>query len=275
MKPIITIIIICITSLSIYPETLNNHRNRIDWVKGFIRAEGKSAITINDSGNPADNESGNLISYSTARDLSYQKSKEKAFLEAANVINNIYVYPDTKISDLIINDRELRQKISHYMHEQSKFKEIPSDHLNTSCILELRLGYLINTLGIRFPENDFPLRNDIDISTKYTSVIIDTRGLKIKPVLLPSIVNEAGLEVYSRYHISGKSAVQHLAVSYTYNENEAVKHKKAGRHPFYCTAIKSLNGNPVISDDDIKRIYSHRENLAFLKKCRVIFIIDR
>jgi hypothetical protein len=202
-------------------------------------------------------------------------SKEKALSEAANIINDIQIDPETTFRDLIIRDRNIRQKISHYLHDYAKFKEQPTGHLNTSCNLELKLGYLINTLALDFPENNFPLRDDIDISTKYTSLIIDTRGLKLKPMLLPAVINESGLEIYNRNHISGKTAVQHLAVSYTYSEADAIKHKKAGRHPFYCTALKSLNGNPVISNEDVKRIYSNKENLANLKKCRVIFIIDR
>ncbi len=275
MKHLISIILFLILSSLVYAETMNSYNSKVDWTKGVIVSEGKSAIVINDSGATIDYETGNSISYSSARDLSYEKSREKALSNAVSIINDIQIDSDTKIRDLILKDRDLRQRISHYLHEYSKFKEQPAGHLNTSCTLELKLGYLINTLGLRFPENDFPLRSDTNISTKYTSLIIDTRGLKIKPALLPAVFNETGLEIYSRHHISGKDAVKHLAVSYTNSEAEAVKHKKAGRHPFYCTALKSLNGNPVISDNDIKRIYSHKENLIFLKKCRVIFIIDR
>jgi len=276
MKPLIPIaFIIMIISSTVYGEPANSAKGHVDWIKGTVVSEGKSSIEINDNGDAVDDETGRIISYSSARNISYGKSREKAFSGVVNIINEINIDPDTKIRDLIIRDRNARQKISHYLHEYATYKEQPAGYLNTSCMLELKLGYLLNTLGINFPEEEFPLRNDIDISTKYTSLIIDTRGLKIKPVLLPAVVNETGLDVYSRNHISGKDAVRHLAVSYTFNEVDAAKHKKAGRHPFYCTALKSINGNPVISDDDIKRIYSHKENLVFLKKCRVIFIIDR
>lgn len=275
MKKIFLIVLIFILSPSVYSGTPDSTRTRVDWVKGSIISENKNRIAINDNGKTIDYETGNIISYSFARDISFNKSKENALLGAVNLINEIQIDPGTKIKDLIIRDRNIRLKISQYLHEYATYKENSAGYIDTSCTIELKLGYLIDAIGINFPEEHFPQRDDIDISTKYTSMIIDTRGLKIKPLLLPSIVNETGLEIYSRNNISGKDAVRHLAVSYTYSEIDAFKHKKAGSHPFFCTALKALNGNPVVSDDDTKRFFSHKDNLTFLKKCRVIFIIDR
>jgi len=119
------------------------------------------------------------------------------------------------------------------------------------------------------------MRSDIEISTLYTSLIIDTRGLGVKPMLLPVIYNESGLEIYSKDYFLASEALKHNAVSYVYNEKDAVKHRKAGRKPYFTSALKENNGSPVISDEDVKRLFSHKKNLDYLKKCRVIFIIDR
>ncbi len=270
----ITLIII-ITSVSIYAENLKTVKPKVDWIKGNITAEGKSPLNINDSGVSTDDESGERTSISSSRNIAYAKAKEAAIFDASNIVNDIQVDPMRKIRDLVISDRDIRQRIAHYLHENSRFREKPSGYLYSACELEFRLGYIINALNINFPETDFPLRDDIEISTKYTSLIIDTRGLHLKPMLLPSVLNESGLEVYSINNVSGQVAVKHLVVSYAYTESEAMKHKKAGTHPFFCTALKSLEGSPVISDDDVKRVTSHKDNLAFLRKCRVIFIIDR
>lgn len=271
-KIILLLIIICETVCADIVEAADKN---VDWLKGIVTAKGNSPLSISENGEIINDETGSKISISTSRNISYEKAKEKAIHQAAITINDINVYSDKKIKDFIITDPEIRLKINQHMYEYSKFREKPSGYLNTSCEIEFKIGYLINALNIQFPENDFPQRDDIEIATKYTSLIVDTRGLKIKPILLPSILNEQGLAVYSRNNITGSIAVKHLAVSYTFTEDEAIKHKKAGPHPFFCTALKSLNGNPVIHDDDVKRILSHKENLTFLKKCRVIFVIDR
>ena len=69
--------------------------------------------------------------------------------------------------------------------------------------------------------------------------------------------------------------MKHSAVSYVYNDKEALKHIKAGEKPYFCAALKSIQGSPVLSDDDLKKVYSDKKNLDSLRKCRVIFIIDR
>ncbi len=272
---LISLLLIIITCLTASAEPRESEKGKIDWIKGVIISEGRYSLSIDDKGDSIDEETGSKTSISFSRDQSYEKAKEKAIYGAALAVNDVLIDPDTRIKDLILRDTEVRQKISHHLHEYSRFKEKPSGYLSSTCELELRLSYLLNVLNIAFPEDEFPTRNDNEIHTKYTSLIIDTRGLKIKPMLLPSIMNENGLEVYSRNQISGQAAVKNLAVSYTLSEKEAIKHKKAGSHPFFCTALKSLNGNPVLSDEDIKRIFSHKENFTFLKKCKVLFIIDR
>ena len=271
-KTIITILLIILSS-SLHPA--GKESVKTDWEKGIIVAQGKSPLSIDDNGSAVDDESGRKTSISSSRDRAFDSAREKAVHEAVLTINEISIDSSTKIRDLVINDPEVRQRITHFIHEYAKFKEEPAGYLKAGCRLELKLGYLLNALNYTFPQDPFPVRDDTEISTKYTSMIIDMRGFRIKPMLLPAVLNESGLEVYGRNNISPYDAVKHLAVSYAYTEKEAIKHKKAGRHPFYCNTLRELNGNPVISDEDIKRIYSHKENLSYLRKCRVIFIIDR
>lgn len=275
MKTLKLTLILFITGTAFLKGFSNTENSRIDWLRGTLLSEAKDPMKIDFNGNPADEETGAKTSIAQSRDASYNRAKEKAVRGAVTLISNIPVDPQTTVRDLLLKDISIRQKVNIYIHEFSRFREISAGYLNSSCQLEFKLGYLIDAIGITFPEDDFPQRDDIVISTKYTSLIIDTRGLQIKPMLLPSVINENGLEIYGRKHVSGKIAVKELIVAYTFNEREAMKHKKAGNKPFFCTALKSLHGNPVISDDDIKRIFSHRDTFSYLKKCKVIFIIDR
>ena len=64
-------------------------------------------------------------------------------------------------------------------------------------------------------------------------------------------------------------------VSYVYNEKEAFNHPKAGEYPYFATSMKNINNNPILNNEDIKRIYSSSKTLYELKKCKVIFIINR
>ncbi len=266
------IIILVFASISsVYADTAA----RIDWIGGKIVSTGSSSMAIDEHGSPVDMETGKQLSIAEARNISYERSKEKALFEAIKIINGIQVDTEKKIKDLVLNDQQVRKNIPEILEEYSRYKERPSGYLTTSCELEFNLGYLLTAINYSFPADSFPAREDIDISTLYTSLIIDVRGLGIKPVLIPSIINENGLEVYSKNFINPSDAVKYNPVSYVYSEKDALKHKKAGKHPFICAALKNMNGNPVVSDNDLKKMFSNKKNIEYLSKCRVIFIIDR
>ena len=98
---------------------------------------------------------------------------------------------------------------------------------------------------------------------------------QISPTILPAIYDRDGLEIYSRYFINIRYGLKTGLVSYVFDEKEAFKHPKAGRYPYFATSMKNIENNPVLNNEDIKRIYSSPATLAELKKCKVIFIIDR
>ncbi len=271
-KKILYIILILSFSEYTFAGNINSH---IDWIEYKVKAVGNSSMAIDENGSPIDMETGKQLSITDARNISYERAKEKALIEAINIISNIDVDTEKKMKDLILNDPVVRQKISRIIEEQSHYKDKPSSYLSSICELEFNLGYLLTAINYPFPYENFPLRNDIEIPTMYTSLIIDVRSLGIKPMLIPSVLNENGLEIYNKNFINPSDAVKYGPVSYVYNEKDAIKHKKAGKHPLFCSALKNMNGNPVISDIDVKKILSHKKNIEYLSKCRVIFIINR
>lgn len=260
---------IILNSFHAYPAA------RVDWINGSIVSTGSSSMAIDEHGSPVDMETGKQLSISEARTISYERAKEKALFEAIKLIGEIQVDNEKTVKELVLNDPAVRKSIPEAMEVYSRYKEKPSGYLTSSCELYFSLGYLLTAINYSFPGDNFPERSDIDISTLYTSLIIDVRGLGIKPMLLPAIVNENGLEVYNKNFINPSDAVKYNTVSYVYSEKEALKHKKAGKHPFISAALKNLNGNPVVSDNDLKKIFSNKKNIEYLNKCRVIFIIDR
>jgi len=266
------VVLVLLLSVSYLPLSAGA---RIDWVEAKIKSTGSSSMAIDEEGSPVDMETGKQLSISEARNISYERSKEKALIDAINYLNEIQVDNEKKIKDLVRTDSVVRQNISKALEEHSRYKDKPDGYLSTSCELEFNIGYILTAINYNFPEDSFPVRSDIDISSQYTSIIIDVRGLGIKPMLIPSILNESGLEVYNKNFIKPADAVKYNPVSYVYTDKEAMKHKKAGKHPLFCAALKNMNGNPVISDIDVKKMFSHKKNIEYLNKCRVIFIIDR
>lgn len=246
-----------------------------DWVAGEIIVSEQSIIITDNNGNPLDNETGSIISIAEAGTRAFERAKDAAFVSAVNILKKIRIDNETTLHELIDNDEIVRQRFSVFLNSTVKYKEVYIDYLTRGIKLEIKIGDLLKVINYEFPQKEFPLRDDVDISTYYTSLVIDARGLNIKPMLLPVIYNESGLEIYSKDFISVVEAVKHNAVAYVYNEKDGIKHKKAGKKPYFCVALKSVNGSPVISDDDIKRVFSDKKNLDYLRRCRVVFILDR
>ncbi len=246
-----------------------------DWVAGEIIVSEQSTIITDNNGNPLDNETGSIISIAEAGSRAFERAKDAALVSAVNILKKIRIDNETTLHELIDNDETVRQRFSVFLNSTVKYKEVYIDYLTRGIKLEIKIGDLLKVINYEFPQKEFPLRDDRDISTLYTSLVIDVRGLNIKPMLLPVIYNEKGLEIYSKDFISVAEAVKHNAVAYVYNEEDGIKHKKAGKKPYFCVALKSVNGSPVISDDDIKRVFSDKKNLDYLRRCRVVFILDR
>ncbi len=108
----------------------------------------------------------------------------------------------------------------------------------------------------------------------YTSFVFDTRGLNIKPVLIPLIINEKNDIVYGSAFISREFAVQQGTCRYVKDLKTAKAIGLTGEIPLLIKVITHTNNSLVISNKDAQNLTSEPEHLLLLKKCRVIIIVD-
>ncbi len=111
----------------------------------------------------------------------------------------------------------------------------------------------------------------------FSGLIIDCRGLKIKPALSPKVLDEDGKEIYGSAYVSKEWAVKYGIVGYSKSVESAAKLDRVGDKPGKVKAVKVSGANNtdiVLSKDDAADIRSAAKNLKFLSQCRVILIID-
>jgi hypothetical protein len=114
-------------------------------------------------------------------------------------------------------------------------------------------------------------------ATVFTGLIIDCKGLNIKPALSPRIVDESGKEVYGSAYVSREWAVKYGIAGYSLDIKDAAKLDRVGKTPGTIKAVKAAGDNSadvVISDADATELRSANQNLKFLSECRVVFIVD-
>lgn len=111
----------------------------------------------------------------------------------------------------------------------------------------------------------------------FTGLIIDCKGLAIKPALSPKIYDEDGREVYGSAYVTKEWVVKYGIVGYSKSVKDAAKLDRVGDKPGQIKAVKASGDNKtdiVISEEDAKDIRSAVKNLKFLSQCRVVFVID-
>jgi hypothetical protein len=111
----------------------------------------------------------------------------------------------------------------------------------------------------------------------FTGLIIDCKGLNIKPALSPRVLDESGKEVYGSAYVTREWAIKYGITGYSRDIKDAAKLERVGKTPGSIKAIKASGDNVtdiVVSDADAAEIRSASQNLKFLSECRVVFIVD-
>ncbi len=111
----------------------------------------------------------------------------------------------------------------------------------------------------------------------YTGLVIDARGLPAKAVLSPRVLDEDGKEVYGSAFVSREFAVQNGMTGYTRNLKFARSNTRVDANPLVVKGLRTVGPTKcdiVISNPDASKLRSTSEHLSFLKKGRVMIVLD-
>ncbi len=116
-----------------------------------------------------------------------------------------------------------------------------------------------------------------NINTVYTGLIIDARGLQVKPALSPKILDENSQEVYGTGEVSRDYAVQIGVVGYEKDLNRARGNERVTNNPLVIKAVNASGAHQtdiIISNNDANTIRTAAQNLNFLQQCKVMILLD-
>jgi len=120
--------------------------------------------------------------------------------------------------------------------------------------------------------------SDMDPGAIYTGLVVDCKGLGLRPALAPRILDESGGEVYGSAWVDRDWALQNGLVGYVKSVEQARQNQdRIGAKPLLVKA-KAVQGSQkadmVIADRDGKVLHALGENLKFLSECRVLVVVD-
>jgi len=111
----------------------------------------------------------------------------------------------------------------------------------------------------------------------YTGLVVDARGLGARPAMSPKILDERGQEVYGSAYVSREYAVQQGMAGYAKDMTASQTNPRVTDQPLTVKGLKTEGAGQsdlVISNADADTIRGASENLSFLKKCRVMIVLD-
>jgi len=114
-------------------------------------------------------------------------------------------------------------------------------------------------------------------SAVYTGLVVDARGIEVRPAMAPKVLDESGQEVYGSAYVSREFAVQQGMSGYARDLTAAQSNPRVTNNPLTVKGLKTEGAGRsdiVVSNADASNLRSASENLSFLKKCRVMIVVD-
>ncbi len=230
----------------------------------------------------------NAINAGQARRSALRISKQDALRNLIEIVNGVVVTSETTVSGAMFDD-EIKTKVKGVIRGAERVGD-PKYLSDTS----VEVTYQVKMSGISevlIPpaiisavlentgtEKKSVINKTIDPSSgDITGIIIDAKGLKVRPALAPKVIDKDGGIVYGPGDYSREYAVTQGVVGYSKTIESAKIDSRVKGNPLVikATGVSGQNSTDVIiGNEDIKRVGSANTSYDVLNDCRVIILLD-
>ena len=241
----------------------------INWSRGVVQAKGIGIPPAKMSGD------------SNTRTVALTDAKLNAFRVILEIIKELRISGTNVVGDYAIQDPAIISKIENMVKNAKVVKKEYLTDGTVKIIMEMNLrggfAQLVLPKDIKPLDSITLVTMNKTSSPVFTGLVVDAKGLEIRPVMVPRILDENNQEVYGSAFVSREYAVQQGMSGYARDLKEIRDNQRVSDHPLVVKGLKTLDpgrSEIVISNADASKLRSTSENLYFMKKCRVIIVID-
>lgn len=243
---------------------------KVDWTAGVLTAVGIGAPPAQPA-NPAQ-----------ARAMAERAAQVVAYRNLLEAVKGVRVDSATTVENFIVTSDVIRTEVNGIIQGATIMDKKYMSDGSVEVTIGMRLtGALAEALLPKTPPTPpTGLTGTLAPAAQgqlYTGLIVDARGLGIKPAMAPKILNEDGKEVYGSAWVSRDYAVREGMVGYLKDPVQAQTNPRVTNKPLMVKAIKAAGDarvDMVITNADAAMLHSASENLSMLQKCRVIILVD-
>jgi len=241
---------------------------KIDWTTNVITAVGIGAPPAQ----PAN--------AAQARAMAERAAQVVAYRNLLEAVKGVRVDSTTTVENFMVSSDVIKTEVSGFIQGATIMDKKYMSDGSVEVTVGMKLtGALADTL---LPKGVTPAVPPVGAASAapgqiYTGLIVDARGLGVRPAMAPKILNEDGKEVYGSAWINRDWAVREGMVGYLKDPAAAQINPRVTDKPLMVKALKvSGDGrvDMVISNADAATLQSATQNLNMLEKCRVIVLVD-
>ncbi len=240
---------------------------KVDWSTGVITAVGIGAPPAQ----PANTAQARAMAERAAQVVAYRN-----LLEA---VKGVRVDSTTTVENFIVTSDVVKIQVSGIIQGATIMDKKYMSDGSVEVTVGMKLtGALAEALLPKTPQASTPFSSSSQANGQlYTGLIVDARGLGVRPAMAPKILNEDGKEVYGSAFINRDWAVKEGMAGYLKDPAAAQANPRVTDKPLMVKALKASGDarvDTVISNADAATLQSASQNLSMLEKCRVIILVD-
>ena len=257
----------------------------VNWSQGYIEAVGIGAVPDRSVGK------------ANARPLAMRAAKVDAYRNLLEITKGVQIDSATTVKDFMVESDIINSKVEGLVKgaQQVKTEYMSDGTVEVTLRMPLYGGVLAQTimpLAIAkqpAPPEPAPAAPAPVVETPvapvpapagpvaYTGMVVDARGVQARPAMSPRVFDEDGKEVYGSANVDREYAVQQGMSGYARDLNAAQSNQRVTANPITVKALRSSGASHsdlIISNADALQIRSAADNMTFMKKCRVMVVLD-
>ena len=251
----------------------------VNWSAGYIEATGIGA--------PPDKSLGKI----NARPMALRAAEVVAQRNLLEVTKGVQIDSVTTVKDFMVESDIINTRVSglvkgavmvHHQYMSDGTAEVTLrmplyGELPRIVIPEKRKEDLTPTPPPPAPAVTAPAPPPPPAGVTYTGLVVDARGIQARPAMSPRIYDEDGKEVYGSANVDREYAVQQGMSGYARDLTAAQSNQRVTANPITVKGLRNGGAgrsDVVISNADAQQIRASAENASFMKKCRVMIVLD-
>lgn len=265
-------------SASEWVEQIAN-KGSVNWTEGYIEAVGIGAPPQRNIGTPQ------------ARPMALRAGQVDAYRNLLEVVNGVRVDSTTTIRDFTVESDIINTQVQGIVKGAKTMKQ---EYLSDGTVeVTVRMPMAGNFAAVIVPRimerrqaapqapapaaPQAPAASPASGGEVFTGLVVDARGIQARPAMSPRIIDEKGQEVYGSMNVEREYAVQQGMSGYARDLTAAQSNARVTNSPVSVKGLKTEGAGRsdiVIANADAEKIRASGDNQSFLKKCRVMIVLD-